>query len=395
MFPGPARSIRASGGAAISPQGRILADPEGLPSDLVAHFGEIGRRGKTQCSRCTVVQVDFEASAANKDVSVLHGCGHRHGNWGPALSAVAHTGGRSKTARVPLSSKRLASAYESAMAKTSATFVPVDRSVIDTVNLRSPLSARDWTGALTDNRLSFRCIHPESVIAAPFAKLASWFSASDALLPSGGFQRGACCNSSAVTLRNPSHAFTSSQARQSSSLDSIIRAFSTARSIIFRFGVQTASSSADTKSMRRNLFLLLALAALPIAYGKSRPGLLDGPTIYVAPANGFEVNIAAAFQKKKTHAQIVMNENDAQFVLRPSMVEIHKESGAGKIAKCLFAYCIGIEDTGDVSVQLVSRESQRVVWAYQVAKSMGVRNRQSLAEAIAKHMRKEFLDSAR
>ena len=142
--------------------------------------------------------------------------------------------------------------------------------------------------------------------------------------------------------------------------------------------------------MKRNLVILLSLLCLPTAYPKSH-SYVEGPTIYVAPANGFEVNIAAAFQKKNVPAQIVMNEAEANYVLLPAEVVIHKESGAGKIARCMFAYCAGIEDSGDVSVQLIQKQSQRVVWAYQVTKQRGARNRQSMAEAIAKHLEKEFL----
>lgn len=137
---------------------------------------------------------------------------------------------------------------------------------------------------------------------------------------------------------------------------------------------------------------MFTLLCLPAAYAKDHHhSEVAEPAIYVAPANGFEVNLAAAFQKKHVGAQVVLEEAKADHILRPSEVAIHKESGAGKIARCMFAYCMGIEDSGDVSVQLVETKSQRVVWAYQVAKQRGVRNRQSMAEAVAKHLRNEFL----
>src|SRR4051812_48426848 len=128
--------------------------------------------------------------------------------------------------------------------------------------------------------------------------------------------------------------------------------------------------------MKRNLAIMLSLLCLPAAYAEHHLSAA-GPTIYIAPANGFEVNIAAAFQKKNVGAQVVMNEADAEYMLRPAEVVIHKESGAGKIARCMFAYCAGIADSGDVSVQLIQVHSQRVVWAYQVTKQRGAGNRQS------------------
>lgn len=70
------------------------------------------------------------------------------------------------------------------------------------------------------------------------------------------------------------------------------------------------------------------------------------------------------------------------------------ESTGGKIARCLFAYCAGIEDKGNVSVQLIEAGSTRMVWAYSVNKQRGgSKNQQSMAEAIAKHF-KEFLPNA-
>ena len=144
--------------------------------------------------------------------------------------------------------------------------------------------------------------------------------------------------------------------------------------------------------MKRNLVIVFALLCLPALHAKDHDHPWIGePAIYVVPTNGFEVNIAAAFQRKNVGAHIVMNEEAADYVLRPAEVVIHKESGAGKIARCMFAYCAGIEDSGDVSVQLIEKQSQRIVWAYQVTKQRGARNRQSMAEAIAKHLEKEFL----
>jgi len=54
----------------------------------------------------------------------------------------------------------------------------------------------------------------------------------------------------------------------------------------------------------------------------------------------------------------------------------------------MFAYCNGIEDRGSTSVQLVKGET--VVWSYSVDKGRGQKNRQSLAEAIAKHLKDEY-----
>ena len=79
-------------------------------------------------------------------------------------------------------------------------------------------------------------------------------------------------------------------------------------------------------------------------------------------------------------------------MLRAAPVEIKTESTGGKIARCLFAYCAGIEDKGNVSVQLIETGSTKVLWAYSVNKQKGGnKNSQSMAEAAAKHL-KEFVE---
>jgi len=116
------------------------------------------------------------------------------------------------------------------------------------------------------------------------------------------------------------------------------------------------------------------------------------PTVYIEPQNGFETYLAAAFSKKNVPADIVTDQTKATYVLKAAPVEIQKESTGGKIARCLFASCAGIEDKGSVSVQLIETNTTKMVWAYSVNKQRGGgKNQQSMAEAVAKHC-KEFLD---
>ncbi|MBV9762173.1 MAG: hypothetical protein JO340_16540 [Acidobacteriaceae bacterium] len=125
----------------------------------------------------------------------------------------------------------------------------------------------------------------------------------------------------------------------------------------------------------------------------STAALGSATSIYVTPDDGFETNIIAALEKKHVPLDIVTDQTQADYILTATGVHIHKESGAGKIARCMFAYCAGIEDSGDVSVQLVDTHTKTVVWAYSVAKQRAAKNRQSMAEAIAKHMKSEFVSS--
>jgi hypothetical protein len=115
------------------------------------------------------------------------------------------------------------------------------------------------------------------------------------------------------------------------------------------------------------------------------------PAVFIEPQNGFETYLAAAIAKKGVAVDIVTDATKATYVLKSAPVEIKQESTGGKIARCLFAYCAGIEDKGTVSVQLVEVGSSKMAWAYAVNKQRGGgKNEQSMAEAVAKHL-KDFL----
>lgn len=140
----------------------------------------------------------------------------------------------------------------------------------------------------------------------------------------------------------------------------------------------------------KHLALLLLLAAV------SLPSLAQAirPTVYIEPQNGFETYVAAAIRKKQVPVDIVTDPARATFKLKAAPVEIKQESTGGKIARCMFAYCIGIEDKGNVSVKLVEASSSKMLWAYSVNKQRGgSKNQQSMAEAVAKHF-KDFLAGA-
>jgi TolB-like protein len=133
------------------------------------------------------------------------------------------------------------------------------------------------------------------------------------------------------------------------------------------------------------LLLVLVASSLPSLAQMARP------TVYIEPQNGFETFLAAAIAKKQAPVDVVTDPTKATYTLKAAPVEIKQESTGGKIARCLFAYCAGIEDKGHVSVQLIDASSSKMLWAYSVNKQRGGgKNQQSMAEAVAKHL-KEFL----
>lgn len=117
-----------------------------------------------------------------------------------------------------------------------------------------------------------------------------------------------------------------------------------------------------------------------------------GPAIYVDSQDGFSPAVAAAFIKKHVPATIVTDKTHADYILQTANVYSKDESGAGKVARCLFLDCIGMNGSSSVSVQLVRTKDSSVAWAYQVRKSnSGPLGIQSLSEAIAKHLKDDFL----
>ena len=139
--------------------------------------------------------------------------------------------------------------------------------------------------------------------------------------------------------------------------------------------------------MKKTLFTVTAILTITIAvWGAEK----TKPTLYIDAQDGFDTYVTAAIAKKEVPVEVVTDKSKADYVLQASAVQTHKESNGGKIARCLFAYCAGIEDRGNVSVKLVKSESTAVVWAYAVNKGRGQKNDQSMAEAIAKHLKEYF-----
>jgi hypothetical protein len=132
--------------------------------------------------------------------------------------------------------------------------------------------------------------------------------------------------------------------------------------------------------------------AMVLLFAASSFGQLTRPSVYIEPHSGFEAYLAAAMAKKNVPVDVVIDQTKATYVLKSAPIEIKQESTGGKIARCLFAYCAGIEDKGNVSVQFIEVSSSKMLWAYSVNKQRGgSKNEQSMAEAVAKHL-KDFIE---
>ena len=138
------------------------------------------------------------------------------------------------------------------------------------------------------------------------------------------------------------------------------------------------------------LLLALVVCGAPVM-GQADNG--DGPKIFIQAEPDFTTALTAAMVKKKVPAVVVEDKAHAQFVLSSAAVDSRDESAAGKVARCLFMDCIGVNGSSEVSVKLVRSGDSAVVWAYQVRKgNSGPLGVQSLSEAIAKHLKNDYLD---
>ena len=121
----------------------------------------------------------------------------------------------------------------------------------------------------------------------------------------------------------------------------------------------------------------------------SAAGQQQVPSVYITPTgDGFEVYLAAALVKKEVPLTVLDHQEGATYTLTAAQVETKQVGGGTKLVNCLFAYCAGNADKGNTSVQLV--EAGVIKWSYSVNKARGEKNRQSMAEAIAKHLKSEF-----
>ena len=133
----------------------------------------------------------------------------------------------------------------------------------------------------------------------------------------------------------------------------------------------------------------LPTIAILFSIGRLASSQTASPRIYVEPQEGFESYLSAAIVKKHVPAVVTQDKENASFVLT-SAVLAKEESTGSKVARCLFAYCAGIQGTQTATVQLVNVKTKEVAWAYNVKKGSASAY-QSTAEAAAKHLKK-FLE---
>jgi len=144
----------------------------------------------------------------------------------------------------------------------------------------------------------------------------------------------------------------------------------------------------------RALFVVasVVLALCSLCTGSMSSAQSASPIVYIQAEGGFQTALAAAMLKKHVPITVTTDESKSDYILKAAPVDSKNESGAGKIARCMFLDCIGMNGNSEVSVELLQRQNSTVVWAYQVRKgNSGPLGVQSLSEAIAKHLKNDYL----
>ncbi len=105
-----------------------------------------------------------------------------------------------------------------------------------------------------------------------------------------------------------------------------------------------------------------------------------GSKIYIEAADGFDMYLSAALEKKHVPVSITADKDKADYEL--SGVSDHVKAGWAKI---VFAGQIHSDE--QASVKLVDLKTSEVVFAYAVNKKNSLHGRQTAAEACAKHLK--------
>ncbi len=111
--------------------------------------------------------------------------------------------------------------------------------------------------------------------------------------------------------------------------------------------------------------------------------IISGSTVFIAPMEGFENYLAAAFQKKGVPLVPVASEEQATYVLKGTSEE--KKPGAAKII-----FMGQLHSDNAASVQMADRATGAIVFAYAVNKKNTLHGQQTTAEACAKHLKDQI-----
>lgn len=160
----------------------------------------------------------------------------------------------------------------------------------------------------------------------------------------------------------------------------------------------TEQTNAQASASVQNNLAASSTAAAPSSAPPSAPGdsqplagaaitpvtaasmkIVAGAKVYIAPMEGFENYLVAAFGKKKVQLIPVADQNQADYVITGTSVD--KKAGWAKIA-----FMGNIHSDNAASITMADRRTGAIVYAYAVDKKSTMHGQQTTAEACAKHL---------
>lgn len=112
----------------------------------------------------------------------------------------------------------------------------------------------------------------------------------------------------------------------------------------------------------------------------SKENIPPGARVYIAPLNGYESFLVAAFVKKETPVIVVNSPEKADYQITGV-----SESVQAGWAKMLF---LGSQQSNEqASIVMTNLKTGVAVWGYNVNKSNSYKGKQSSSEACAKHLK--------
>jgi hypothetical protein len=108
--------------------------------------------------------------------------------------------------------------------------------------------------------------------------------------------------------------------------------------------------------------------------------IVPGARVYIAPMDGFENYLAAAFGKKQVQLVPVFDPSQADYTI--SGTSIDKKAGWAKIV-----FMGNIHSDNAASITMTDKRTGAIVYAYAVDKKSTLHGQQTTAEACAKHLK--------
>ncbi|HMI54094.1 MAG TPA: hypothetical protein VK525_21465 [Candidatus Saccharimonadales bacterium] len=127
----------------------------------------------------------------------------------------------------------------------------------------------------------------------------------------------------------------------------------------------------------------VATSSLPVPTGPVSTKIVAGSKVYITPVEGFEIYLAAAFDKKKVPLIAVADPSMADYVITGTSLD--KKAGWAKIV-----FMGNIHSDNSASITMVDKKTGAIVFAYAVDKKSTLHGQQTTAEACAKHLKNEI-----